>query len=219
MLDAMTGLPAHTRGILFDFNGTLSDDEDLLRTCYDLALGELGHPGLRPGEYEALLGRSEPDIAEELIRARGGAETPALIDAVARHYRRGCLTTPRVSRATAAMVHRLADTHALGIVTGTLRRLIEPVLADLGIAGCFRTVITIEDVRHGKPDPEGFLRGASELGIDPAQILVLEDSAAGVAAARAAGMDVIAVGAAAGLPGYLERIEDLQAPAETPTAQ
>ena len=214
MLDAMTAPLARTQGILFDFNGTLSDDEDLLRTCYDHALRELGHPALREREYAALLGRSEPDVAEALIRARVTSEihvrTEALIDAVARHYQAACRAAPRVSAATAGMVRTLAQTHALGIVTGTLRRLIEPVLADLGIADCFRTVITVEDVRRGKPDPEGFLLGAEALGLPPERILVFEDSAAGVAAARAAGMAVIAVGEAAGLPEYLERIEDFR---------
>ncbi|WP_129839700.1 HAD-IA family hydrolase [Streptomyces sp. RFCAC02] len=54
--------------------------------------------------------------------------------------------------------------------------------------------VTAEQVGASKPDPEGFLKGAAELGLDPADCLVLEDSAAGVAAGRAAGMRVIGVG-------------------------
>ncbi|MDT0443705.1 HAD-IA family hydrolase [Streptomyces johnsoniae] len=54
--------------------------------------------------------------------------------------------------------------------------------------------ITAESVSASKPDPEGFLKGAAELGVDPADCLVFEDSAAGIAAARAAGMRVIGVG-------------------------
>ncbi|MFE6995570.1 HAD-IA family hydrolase [Microbacterium sp. NPDC057659] len=56
--------------------------------------------------------------------------------------------------------------------------------------------ITAEDVTSSKPHPEGFLLGASRLGVDPADCLVFEDSEAGIAAARAAGMRVVGVGAA-----------------------
>jgi sugar-phosphatase len=57
-----------------------------------------------------------------------------------------------------------------------------------------RVCNTEEQVTHGKPDPEGYLRAASALGgVDPAICLVLEDAPAGVAAGRAAGMHVIGV--------------------------
>ncbi|MGW2524738.1 HAD-IA family hydrolase [Streptomyces sp. NPDC001617] len=57
--------------------------------------------------------------------------------------------------------------------------------------------VTAECVGASKPDPEGFLKGAAELGIDPADCIVFEDSAAGIAAGRAAGMRVVGVGARA----------------------
>jgi sugar-phosphatase len=53
--------------------------------------------------------------------------------------------------------------------------------------------VTADDVKHGKPDPECFLLGARALNASPDACLVLEDSPAGIAAARAAGMPVIAV--------------------------
>lgn len=54
--------------------------------------------------------------------------------------------------------------------------------------------LTAEDVTASKPHPEGFLKGAAALGFDPAQCLVLEDSEAGITAARAAGAQVLGVG-------------------------
>ncbi|MFE2062367.1 HAD-IA family hydrolase [Streptomyces sp. NPDC059467] len=54
--------------------------------------------------------------------------------------------------------------------------------------------ITAESVGASKPDPEGFLKGAAELGVDPADCVVFEDSGAGIAAGRAAGMRVVGVG-------------------------
>src|SRR5699024_12876487 len=60
-----------SRGILFDFNGTLSNDEGLLEQAYDSALLQLGVTGLHTGEYAALLGRSDPDIAQAVLADRG----------------------------------------------------------------------------------------------------------------------------------------------------
>ncbi|WP_181797769.1 HAD family hydrolase [Streptomyces sp. WELS2] len=54
--------------------------------------------------------------------------------------------------------------------------------------------VTAESVGASKPDPEGFLKGAAELGIDPADCVVFEDSGAGIAAGRSAGMRVVGVG-------------------------
>lgn len=53
--------------------------------------------------------------------------------------------------------------------------------------------VTIDDVTHGKPDPEPFLTAAARLGVDPTRCLVVEDAAAGIAAARAAGCAVIGI--------------------------
>ncbi|MCJ1677535.1 HAD-IA family hydrolase [Streptomyces sp. APSN-46.1] len=54
--------------------------------------------------------------------------------------------------------------------------------------------VTAESVSASKPDPEGFLKGAAALGVDPAECIVFEDSAAGIAAGQAAGMRVIGIG-------------------------
>jgi sugar-phosphatase len=78
------------------------------------------------------------------------------------------------------------------IVTSATRPL---AVARLGYAGIPvpRHIITANDVIHGKPSPEPFLKGAALLGFDPADCLVFEDSPAGVSSARSAGMKVIAL--------------------------
>lgn len=78
--------------------------------------------------------------------------------------------------------------------------------------------VTAENVSASKPDPEGFLLGASLLGVDPADCVVFEDSGAGIQAGLAAGMRVIGVGAHAGSyePTYL--VDDLMHVAVMPTA-
>ncbi|MEU9347584.1 HAD-IA family hydrolase [Streptomyces sp. NPDC048278] len=69
--------------------------------------------------------------------------------------------------------------------------------------------VTAESVGASKPDPEGFLKGAAELGVAPADCVVFEDSGAGIAAGRAAGMRVVGVGPRAGMHGPDVVVRDL----------
>ncbi|MES9505229.1 HAD-IA family hydrolase [Streptomyces sp. NPDC000609] len=69
--------------------------------------------------------------------------------------------------------------------------------------------VTAENVGASKPDPEGFLKGAAELGFDPADCIVFEDSEAGIAAGRAAGMRIVGVGPRAAALSPDAHVEDL----------
>jgi HAD superfamily hydrolase (TIGR01509 family) len=194
------------KAVLIDFNGTLSLDEDLLEGCYIAAIDHLGLPASTHEEYADLVGHSEYDIAAHLLGARDrwmqeyrpehvvGREE--LLDELAAAYAEACRQQPRIPTAHVDLVRELSRRRIpLAIATGTLRRMIEPVLVDRGIADLFSVVVTVEDVTHGKPDPEGFLLAASRLGMtDLDGVVVLEDSAAGLAAGKAAGARTIAVG-------------------------
>ncbi|MFE5188219.1 HAD family hydrolase [Streptomyces sp. NPDC056628] len=70
--------------------------------------------------------------------------------------------------------------------------------------------VTAESVGASKPDPEGFLKGAAELGAAPADCVVFEDSGAGIQAGRAAGMRVVGVGPRAGLHRPDVLVQDLR---------
>ncbi|NYV77470.1 HAD-IA family hydrolase [Streptomyces sp. UH6] len=81
--------------------------------------------------------------------------------------------------------------HAL--VTSADVKLCTARMAAAGLA-LPETRVTAEDVAHSKPDPEGFLKAAAELGVAPEDCLVFEDSEAGITAGKAAGMRVVGVG-------------------------
>ncbi|MEY9967474.1 sugar-phosphatase [Streptacidiphilus sp. MAP12-16] len=83
--------------------------------------------------------------------------------------------------------------------------------ARMGAAGLALppVVVTAEHVAVSKPDPEGFLKGAAELGFAPEDCIVFEDSEAGVAAGLAAGMRVIGVGAASAAHGATVAVDTL----------
>jgi sugar-phosphatase len=76
-----------------------------------------------------------------------------------------------------------------------MRAEIEPVLRAAHLDGLVRFVVSADDVADGKPDPEGYLKGLALLGdgLAPAEVVVFEDTEAGVASAKAAGMRCLAV--------------------------
>jgi sugar-phosphatase len=82
---------------------------------------------------------------------------------------------------------------AWAVVTSGNRALARTRLAAAGLP-LPDSLVTTEDVRASKPDPEGYLLAADRLGVDPADCVVVEDAPAGVAAGRTAGMAVLAVG-------------------------
>jgi beta-phosphoglucomutase-like phosphatase (HAD superfamily) len=87
----------------------------------------------------------------------------------------------------------------LAISSGALRSDIAPILETLGIAECFDVIVTAEDVARSKPDPECYrlahtrLNEFRGLDLNPGQVLAIEDTPAGIAAAKSAGLRVIAV--------------------------
>ncbi len=186
-------------GWLLDFNGTLSDDEAMLQECYNKALSALGKP-LAPGEYLEVCGLSEYDLARTVLERRGMGEDhmEAFIQEVAGYYREAALAHPPVTQASVMLIHALLDQgFPIAIVTGTIRPMILPVLEAVGLEALIPTLTTAEDTSAGKPNPEGFLRGAQILGIKPERLLAFEDSADGMAAASAAGMQCMHIGGTA----------------------
>ena len=81
----------------------------------------------------------------------------------------------------------------MALVSSTPRRNIDSVLQSLEIKGFFQTIISGGDVEKGKHDPECFLLAASRLKVEPNNCVVIEDSTAGVSAAKSAGMKCIAI--------------------------
>jgi len=79
------------------------------------------------------------------------------------------------------------------IASSTHRENITTTLDVIGLAGFFAAIVTSEDVKRGKPDPEVFLTAAQRIGVEPADAVVFEDALVGIEAAHAAGMRVVAV--------------------------
>ncbi|SDO49267.1 haloacid dehalogenase superfamily, subfamily IA, variant 3 with third motif having DD or ED [Cryobacterium flavum] len=189
---------AEMQGILLDFNGTLSDDEDLLSDLIrELARDELGVQ-LSADRYTAVCAGLSDRAIVTLLAAestRPHASVDELLTELTGRYQREAARVQLISQPARDFVRQAAGLGlALAVVTGAGRQSVLPALRNAGLHELLGTVVAEEDVAAGKPDPEGFLRGAELLGLSaPRQIVVLEDSLPGIAAARAAGMRVLAI--------------------------
>ena len=196
VIDAWASSPH--RGVIFDFNGTLSDDEPLLLRIYsEMFLHHLQWT-LTPRHYYArLAGRSDREIIDIIVEELADGDEALAARLLRERRQRYCELVEQRSPilpATVRLVRLLHDQNVpLGIVTGAQRIDVEFVISRSPLADVFPVIVTEEDVAHGKPEPDGFLAGAQQLGIDPAHLLAFEDSVPGVRAARAAGMRCIAV--------------------------
>ena len=173
--------------LVFDFNGTLSDDEPLLCELFMHLFAEHGRPMSAQEYFDQLAGLSDPEIVKTWL-GEDHPDVEAVIGERVRRYREAAADGSTVHEHVREAVRYAAERAPLAICSGAARDEIEPVVEAAGIAGCFIAIVTSDDVVHGKPDPEGYVKALALLGVGPAQAVVFEDTEAGVASARAAGV-------------------------------
>ncbi len=187
--------------VIFDFNGTLSDDEPILFRIFGELFAEHLNWAMTQDDYDRhLLGHSDREIIEKALEITGtDAPVDPLLQLRKRRYAELVARDNPITADTTALVGVLAEHHVpMAIVTGAQRDDVRAVLEASPVGAAITVVVAEEDVRRGKPDPEGFLAGAALLGREPTDLLVFEDSVPGVRGALAAGMRCIAVGVAPG---------------------
>jgi beta-phosphoglucomutase len=175
--------------LLFDFNGTLSADEHIQCEIYREIFADAGKPLTEATYFAELAGLSDPEIVETWL----GEQRPDLVADRVRRYQDVAADGSTVGTATRAAVHYAAKRSRLGIVSGAARLEIDSVLTAAGLAELFSVVVAADDVAAGKPDPEGYVLALGLLQLAVDDVVAFEDSEAGVAAARAAGLSCIAV--------------------------
>jgi len=186
------GQPA---AVLWDLDGTLVDSADYhWRSWRDTAARE----GIDL-TYEQFL-RSFGQKNDRILRGWLGDETPVeriqrVGEAKEAEYRRlareGGLTALPGAADWVERLHR--DGWRQAIASSAPRANVGVMLRVLGFDRLFDAIVSAEDVAAGKPDPEVFLTAASRLDVPPARCVVVEDAAAGIEAARRAGMRSIGV--------------------------
>jgi phosphoglycolate phosphatase/beta-phosphoglucomutase len=216
------------RALLFDFNGVLVADEAIHIALLTEVLR--GH-GLDPPADLArrFLGRPDRDCLREAFaiaeRPLDDATLYRLLARKAAAYREQTQRDgyPLVTAAIQLLARAADEGRAVGIVSGALRSEIELALRQAGVRHAVKVIVAAEDVRHGKPSPEGYLRGVELLNslpplpdrlLHPHEVVAIEDSPAGLRAAREAGLTTLAV--AGSVPSEELAEADLVVPALDP---
>jgi HAD superfamily hydrolase (TIGR01509 family) len=179
--------------VIFDLDGTLVDSEPLSKVAWRRVLALHGYDmsdaditaaqGLRFAESYAAFARTTPlpplDVVwsdySQLLYTSYDEGLASFGDAVS----------------TARQLQ--AEGVPLALATSSQRERLERTLAAADLEGLFAATVAGDEVARGKPAPDGYLAAARLLGIDPADCVAVEDSQAGIDAAKAAGMLALAV--------------------------
>lgn len=193
ILDPMSTLGRTS--VIFDLDGTLVDSEPNYFEAGRQTLAEQGITDFTWAEHERYVGISTRETVA-LWQERYGLRPPldALLADMNRRYLELARAATHVYPEMRKFVELLAAEGAsMAVASGSSPAAIEVILTGTGLAAHLTTVVSADEVAHGKPAPDVFLEAARRLEADPADCVVLEDAAPGAAAAHAAGMRCIAV--------------------------
>ncbi len=178
----------HIRAIVFDFNGTLSDDEPLLCEIFATMFAERGRPLSAQEYYDQLAGLSDPEIVLTWL-GRDYTDVDGAVEERVQRYRDAVSDGSTVHDYVREAVRYAAERVPLAICSGAARAEIEPVVEAAGLAPLLRGIVSSDDVVEGKPHPEGYLKALELLdGVPAHEVLAIDDTEAGVASAKAAGL-------------------------------
>jgi beta-phosphoglucomutase len=195
------------KAVLFDFNGVIINDEPLHQKLIEQILLE---ENLRPkaGEFRQLcLGRSDRACIKDLMAIRGRIVTEdyvtSLIVRKSQAYQQRLVEIEKLPTypGLADLIFQIRSAQLpMAIVSGAVRAEIELVLNRLELAKFFTVVVAGDEIQTSKPDPKGYLLAVERLNqkfpdlhLQPRNCLAIEDTPAGIQAAKSAGMQVVGV--------------------------
>lgn len=198
---------------IFDMDGLLVDTEPLGRATMTALLRAHGCEW-QPHLARGTAGMRLPEMMAVIAAAYG---LTAPVDALCTAFENQFIA------AVAGQVHALPGAHdllahgrqaglQLALASSGWRHYVDAIIGEVGMAGCFDAVVTGDEVARGKPFPDPFLLAAERLGVAPERCVVFEDAPAGVQAARAAGMRVVAVPQGSTLHAPFPLAPDLSVP-------
>ncbi|GGT82470.1 HAD family hydrolase [Streptomyces coeruleorubidus] len=189
----MRPLPTSTEAVVFDCDGLLVDTEACWTVAESAIFAAHGHP-FGPEQKALVIGRTVEAAGEAMAQYLGrpgaGAELAAeLLERVRQELSRGAAALPgalELVRACRAAV-------PVAVASNSPRELLDAALRSAGLADCFTYSFAADEVRSPKPAPELYLTACEALGTTPQHSVAFEDSATGIASARAAGLYVAVV--------------------------
>jgi HAD superfamily hydrolase (TIGR01509 family) len=194
------------RAVIFDFNGVLVDDEHVHFALFREVLARQG-VSLSEDEYhDRYLGYDDRRCFEAVLHDAGRGASPRELDDLiaqkAERYAEVAEAGLRFFPSAAECLGALSERWPLAICSGALRPEIEFALHRLQSRSRILAIVSAEDTTRCKPDPDGYVLalkairatgGPALADLDANECLVLEDSLAGIASAKAAGMQAVGI--------------------------
>jgi beta-phosphoglucomutase len=175
--------------VLFDFDGVIVDSERLHWAAFNQVISE---PVSWEDYIQTLIGFDDRDAFKYLFPTIGTDELAEMIVQKAAAFQElladgGAAALP----GAVELIKHLSGNIPIAICSGALKEDILPIIGKLGVADAFDTIVTAEDTPRSKPDPAPYRLTMQKLGITDG--LVIEDTPAGIASAKGAGLTVLAV--------------------------
>ena len=181
--------------VIFDVDGTLVDNLDLIVKSFNLAVAESASREFSKEEAYALFG---PTLEEMIADIVPSGNVKVAIERYHAHYKKHfhsfARTYPGINQLIASPQSAGIE---ISICTGSSQRMTQTTLAESGLRDRFSNVVTADDVSHQKPDPEGLIMAVQMMKAHADQTVYLGDSARDIEASRRAG-----IGSAAALWGF-----------------
>lgn len=190
----MTDFVHGTEAVIFDLDGVVADSEPLHQVAFQRLFAEQNLRIVDAADWHRFVGTSDRHALVEMLHGQ-----TAQLSVEALLERKGALFLEILAErdslypGVAELIESLSARYRLAVASGSLRTAIAAVLATRNIRRFFGPTVSVQDVARGKPAPDLYLRAAELVGVAPAACVAIEDSIPGVAAARAAGMRVIAI--------------------------
>jgi HAD superfamily hydrolase (TIGR01509 family) len=194
--------------VIFDFDGIVLDSETPEYESHRQIFERCG-ASLTSDEWCEQIGvwtqgHHERWHARLCELSKGAPDWPSFAAEQTRLFQALVPTTPM--RGIRELLDRLiARGVKTAIASSAPARWVVPASAGIGVSDCFQAIVAGDHVAHRKPAPDVYLEAVRRLGADPARTIAIEDSAPGLASARAAGLKTVAI------PHWLTARHDLSA--------
>ena len=179
--------------VVFDCDGVLVDSERLNVQTWTAMMRDAGVDFSEDDAVQTFVGKAYADNRVTIAEITGAVPDPEWEKTWRAEFARSHERLDPIDGAREAVVALRDQGHAVCVASGSIWRAIGSKLTTTGLVDLFPEEhrFSAEHVEHGKPAPDVFLAAAESMGYAPERCVVVEDSKAGVQAARAAGMIVV----------------------------